>query len=257
MSSHNKLSYTLKLIIGIDDTDNPDSRGTGHLARQLSFNMMDMGFGKTKYIVRHQLLVDPRIPYTSHNSSASIVFDHYGNDISGLTAMCREYLIYNAAAGSDVGLCIAEYDKITERVCLWGDSAKKTVLNQDDAYLLAEEEGIFLEGLTGEKTGVIGSLAAVGLCKTGNDGRILWLESLRELEPGLYSAGEIKKKININRIVNKNGRILAPAQEIMLGEWNRPVMINNKITLIVEENNNYGTGQWKVVSKEYIKSITE
>jgi hypothetical protein len=247
----------LKLIIGIDDTDNTESRGTGHLTRQLSFNLMDLGFGKTKYIIRHQLLVDPRIPYTSHNSSASILFDHYGNDTTGLTAICREYLICSSAPGSDAGLCIACYDDVSEKICLWGDSAKKTVLNQDDAYQLAEEEGIFLEGLTGEKTGVIGSMAAVGLCKAGNDGRILWLEGLRELEPGIYTAGGLKKKISIDRIMNRKGKSILSTQEIILGEWNRPVMINNKITLIVEEEKNYGTGQWKVVSKEYIKSISE
>ena len=247
----------MKLIIGIDDTDNLESRGTGHMARQLSFNMMDMGFGKTKYIVRHQLLVDPRIPYTSHNSSAAIVFDHYKDDTDDLIATCREYLKYSAASGSDAGLCIARFDQISDKICKWGDSAKTTVLTEEYAYQLAQDDGIYLEGLTGEKTGVIGSLAAVGLCKKGNDGRILWIEGLRELEPGIYKARDLKKIVSIDKIINKRGKTIPENEEILLGEWNRPILMNNKITLIVEEDNNYGTGQWKVVSKEYIKSITE
>jgi len=137
------------------------------------------------------------------------------------------------------------------------DSAKSSVLSMEDAYSLAQKDGIYLEGLTGEKTGIIGSLAAVGLSKTGNDGRILWLKGLRELEPGWYTAGELMKTLKIESIISKNGKAPAARDKILFGEWNRPVMRNNKITLIVEEDTNNGTSQWKVVSKEYIKSISE
>ena len=60
-------------LLAIDDTDNLTSRGTGFLARQLALRMAEAGIAEVKAITRHQLLVDPRIPYTSHNSSACLV----------------------------------------------------------------------------------------------------------------------------------------------------------------------------------------
>mgnify|MGYP000273024857 CR=1 FL=1 len=57
------------LFIGLDDTDNLESRGTGHLARQiaatLSADYSVLG------VTRHQLLLDPRVPCTKNNSSAA------------------------------------------------------------------------------------------------------------------------------------------------------------------------------------------
>ena len=58
-----------KWLIGIDDTDNLESRGTGHRVRWLGDLLAREDLADIKGITRHQLLVDPRIPYTSHNSS--------------------------------------------------------------------------------------------------------------------------------------------------------------------------------------------
>jgi hypothetical protein len=60
----------MKLLIGIDDTDNLESRGTGYCVRQLANWLSEKNLVVPLGITRHQLLVDPRIPYTSHNSSA-------------------------------------------------------------------------------------------------------------------------------------------------------------------------------------------
>ncbi|KPK74876.1 MAG: hypothetical protein AMJ79_12975, partial [Phycisphaerae bacterium SM23_30] len=57
------------ILIGIDDTDNAASRGTGFLARQL-FRQCQNRQLRPLGVTRHQFLIDPRIPYTSHNSGA-------------------------------------------------------------------------------------------------------------------------------------------------------------------------------------------
>ena len=62
----------ITLLIGIDDTDNLETRGTGFRARQLASGLQASALATTHGITRHQLLVDPRIPYTSHNSSACL-----------------------------------------------------------------------------------------------------------------------------------------------------------------------------------------
>lgn len=65
----------MKLLIGIDDTDNLESRGTGYRVRQLANWLSEKNLVVPLGITRHQLLVDPRIPYTSHNSSACLVVE--------------------------------------------------------------------------------------------------------------------------------------------------------------------------------------
>ena len=56
-------------LIGIDDTDNETSPGTGRLARKLQEECIPRGLISLG-VTRHQFLVDPAIAYTSHNSGA-------------------------------------------------------------------------------------------------------------------------------------------------------------------------------------------
>jgi hypothetical protein len=65
------------LYLGLDDTDNLESRGTGQLARRIAGILA--GSCKVLGVTRHQLLRDPRIPYTKNNSSAAILVDGDGN----------------------------------------------------------------------------------------------------------------------------------------------------------------------------------
>ena len=93
-------------LIGIDDTDNLDSRGTGHRARCLLRALADAALATPLGVTRHQLLVDDRIPYTSHNSSACLQVRADAASAAVL-AFCRAFLRDTAAPGADVGLCVA------------------------------------------------------------------------------------------------------------------------------------------------------
>ena len=64
----------MRVYIGFDDTDTIDSDfGTGKLAR---FFEGELPSGCRLWgVVRQQLLIDDRIPYTSRNSSACAVVD--------------------------------------------------------------------------------------------------------------------------------------------------------------------------------------
>ena len=50
------------VYIGIDDTDNLETRGTGFRARQLIERLQDAGLVSGIAVTRHQLLVDDRVP---------------------------------------------------------------------------------------------------------------------------------------------------------------------------------------------------
>ena len=85
-----------------------------------------------------------------------------------------------ASPGADVGLCIAEESQIGPEMLSWGARAKTEVLTLDGAHAVAAEAGIHIAGLTGDHGGVIGALAAVGLRRSGADGRFLELGDLRK-----------------------------------------------------------------------------
>lgn len=241
--------------IGIDDTDNLESRGTGHRARQLGTMLQEAGIAQLKCITRHQLLVHKDIPFTSHNSSACLLMECEPEKEAELTTFCREFLLRESAPGSDAGLCIAPAHLINEQIESWGRNAKEIVLNKKTAHEIASENDIFLEGLTGEKIGVIGSLAAIGLRHSGNDGRVLWLPFLRETD-GIYTIAEIKNRLRVDIVTTKEGTEISPDDKMIADGWIRPVMLNKLITLIVEQTIDHEQYQWKHVPKEYIKSIS-
>ena len=244
----------MRYIIGIDDTDNLVSRGTGHRARMLGLGLMEANFCTLENITRHQLFVSPLIPYTSHNSSASLVVSGVTN-AAGMITYCRDFLLRESADGSDAGLCVADYDEIGNEIIEWGNNAKSIVLNMTDAYLLAEKHGIYLEGLTGEKCGIIGSLAAVGLRKEGNDGRLLWMLNLRETK-GIFTVSEVFNLLGIDSIVDMNWQPVNIESTVELGDWSRPVMHQNKIKLILQKNNSNEEPNYSSAPKEFIKSIS-
>ncbi len=65
-------------------------------------------------------LVDFRIPYTSHNSSACLSVETVS--ILSVWDACCEYLLHACASGSDVGLCIAQPEQIS---CIYSNTLLK------------------------------------------------------------------------------------------------------------------------------------
>ena len=246
----------MKTIIGIDDTDNPESRGTGHIVRKLCDFLVQQNLFKTDLIVRHQLYVHPSIPYTSHNSAASVLGTLL-KDIAALTDACTSYLLENAAEGSDAGLCIIRDTTAVQKDILtdWGLRAKREILTEEQAYSLAKKCGIFLKGLTGRKTGIIGALAATGLILGGNDGRVLWMQNLREAT-GQMTVDTIKKKMGIDLVMTTENIPLRDEDIVLLSDWNRPLIKNHKSILYVEHYNT-NKNEYKTASKHFIKSLSE
>jgi hypothetical protein len=238
-----------RYLIGIDDTDNLETRGTGHRVRQLAEWLAENHLAQPKGITRHQLLVDPRIPYTSHNSSACLVVETSNEENVWLGA--REFLLLSSASGSDVGLCLSTWENVTDEVMSFGRRAKAEVLTMLEAQEAASRSSIRCEGLTGTGGGIIGALAGIGLHRAGDDGRFLWLPGLRELN-GKYPVEDVIAKGHIECICTLEHDELSPEQIIDVGEWVRPVLRNGKSTLYVEEQNH----EWHILSKEHIKDIS-
>lgn len=166
------------IVIGIDDTDTLQSRGTGALARQVAADLA------REYavlgVVRQQLLRDPRVPCTKNNSSKAIVLDDGETiDLAAVAARVRALMLADFQPGSDPGLCVAR--DVPADVIVFGARAQRELLTQAEAYTLARTHGIHLEELGGDGMGVIGALAAVGLTAGGEAGRYIEVGQVRGL----------------------------------------------------------------------------
>ena len=248
----------MRYYVAIDDTDQEgddgQNKGTGAKSRALAKELVELTGALHLGITRHQLLLDPAIPYTSHNSSACIVL---GSDadpeqlIPLLLEASSTYLVFIASPGSDVGLCVAEESQISPAEVEWGHRAKAEVLTMAEAYSIAADDGIELVGLTGEKTGVVGALAAVGLRRSGEDGRFLELMGLRGL------VGEQPAGVFINAGVERflAGTLeveLEPGELIAVGRKHaQPVLLDGRPTLLLDPDSS--RPDWRAMPRELVR----
>jgi hypothetical protein len=160
------------IVLGLDDTDTLHTPGTNQLARRIA-GSLPAGFRAT-LVLRHQLLFDPRIPYTSQNGSASIAVEaESGADRDALLATLRQAFRDWYVPGSDPGLCVAV--RVSADLVEFGRRCQREPVRQAEARELAGAAGVHLEGFGGTEDGVIGALAAVGLLAGGDDGRVVHL----------------------------------------------------------------------------------
>ena len=168
----------MEIFIGLDDTDNKESRGTGHLARYIAEKISPTY--TIQGILRHQLLFDPRVPYTAKNSCAAIIISSLSEpDLSHIFHQVEEIMKENFQPGSDPGLCIST--NVPQSVIEFGKRVQSDLVHQSEALQLAKDHQILLRGLGGTDDGVIGALAAVGLAYSGHDGRYIQIGSVRNL----------------------------------------------------------------------------
>lgn len=217
--------------LGIDDTDSLDSIGTGRLAREIAEIMGE------KYpvlcVTRHQLLVHPDIPYTSHNSCAVIHLENIpGKEFAPVFELAKNLMKERYIPGSDPGIALAGCDNVTEAVILFGFDAKTTVTTQERARTIASHAGILLEGLGGTEGGVIGAVAGIGLAACGSDGRYLQIGSIRERR-GSHTIDELLKK-GIDQVITLDGTVITQGCVSFL-KFPQPVRLKGKAILLVQE----------------------
>jgi hypothetical protein len=244
------------IYVGIDDTDVRDSPGTNKLARHLIQRLA--ADYESLLAVRHQLLFDPRIPYTSKNSSASLLFRPLsGGSVEDLAGRIRGLMREWFVAGSDPGLCVTA--AVPEAVTRFALRCQADVVAQEDARRLAAAHRMYLEGLGGTEDGVIGALAAVGLLAGGDDGRVVnvgqWPDDLSgPVELAVLHARGVEA-----RCVETGERIDSPTRDprrspvhserIDVGKHLRPNYRGRAIVLFVTSNldDAPGAAPWRAV----------
>ena len=220
----------IRLLIGVDDTDFGDSIGTGALARELCLHLERLAGAESRGITRHQLLVDPRIPYTSHNSAACLEIDSPAS-VEQVETLARDFVSTLLHIGADPGLCVLEPDGDLQRDLVdFGRRAQTTVLAHEEARSLCTRLGIRHHELGGSGLGVVGAAAACGLRLGGDDGRFISLPGTREID-GILSVSEILRQSPIERVVDEHGRALGEGDEIDTAGWVRPDLVSGAIVL--------------------------
>ncbi len=230
----------MQLLVAIDDTDDLDSEfGTGKVSRRLGNRLVEeIDVLDLHGSVRQQLLVDPRVPYTTHNSAACLVFDCTREpNVDAVVSLAGDYLETVQAPNADPGLCVAFREEVTDAVRRFGKSAQNDVLEKADAYTLADDVGLFLEEYGGTGDGVIGALAAVGLTWGGNAGRYIAFEGIREFE-GRVAVAAIRA-VGIT-VVSDDGREISDGTVETHG-WVRPQLRGGTPVLPVERTE---SGVW-------------
>lgn len=241
-------------LLAIDDTDNLESPGTGFRARELALLLARSGMARPMAITRHQLLVDPRIPYTSHNSSACLLLAGVAAPQAVFEFACH-YLRAAAASGSDAAVALTRRADVGASLRDWGRRAKTEVLDLDDARRLAREAAVPGAELTGTGGGLIGALAAIGLHAAGFDGRLLWLRGLRELAGQRLAAAEVEQITAVDFQTLEGERVARPEDPIALGDWPRAVFRDHRPVLLVEEDDEEPRPAWRSVARELVKQF--
>jgi hypothetical protein len=228
----------MHMLLGVDDTDILGHKpGTGRLTRELGANLEQAGLATVVGVVRQQLLVDPRIPYTSHNSPACLILN-FESDADGAAARvfdaAAHYVRAHAAPGSDPGLCLARREAVGPAVVQWGWRAGCDVLHKAEAAALARRESLRLDEIGGTGDGIIGALAAVGLTAEGNAGRFLELAGgLRDLGERLPARALRQKGIALLSM-SPNGDAVPDDVEILTFDRVRPRLIGGRPVLLLE-----------------------
>ena len=221
----------MKYFIGLDDTDNLESRGTGHLARVLA-TALGESF-RVHGVTRHQLLQDKRVPMTAKNSCATVIFESDSRSLEEIALYARKIMLDDFQPGSDPGLCVAS--RVNAEIIAYGGRAQREFLQQGEARDLASAHGLYLEGLGGDEGGVIGALAAVGLAALGNDGRYVQVGSIRDLM-GLQPLSAVLTAGITAVHTMRNEPVL---DGLVLTDKMRPARRNGQPILFVEQQDDY------------------
>lgn len=246
----------MRVLVSIDDTDNLESIGTGELAEIIAQDIEKTGIGLRQRVTRHQLYVHQDIPYTSHNSSMCFSVITTENQFQQVIDCAEKILINQSAEGSDPGLCVVNCDLLApnevSELIAFGQSAKKEILQKEDAYQLAKKLKIHLSEHGGTGQGIIGALAGTGLRLSGNDGRFRGKLNIKA--NNVISVRELCGYDEIDLVQSVDGKLVNEEDKVLLGEKIKTVFLENKAVLLVTPLLNSENAAWQSCNKQELKN---
>jgi len=250
----------MKILLSIDDTDNLESRGTGEIASLIAAALQEQGWGSASFVTRHQLLVHPDIPYTSHNSAMCFVAEIEEGDLDQITAFAKDFLNHECAEGSDPGLCVAVLDRLAsaDDLIAFGQRAKLEVITMQEAFDLAGRLGVHLSAHGGTGQGVIGALAGAGLRLWGNDGRMKGC--LEFSEPGSrLRVADLLDHPGVEAVRCVAGGVVRADDLVQVGEKPKTVLLDGVSVLLLSAVQGGGDGEagcranWQTLHRKQLR----
>lgn len=240
----------MKFYVGFDDTDVLGADiGTGKLVRY--FEQKLPAGARMWGVVRHQLLIDERIPSTSHNSSACAIIEADATvSLDQLRDAAIKHIEEMALPGSDPGLCIAPEGAVLQSVIEFALSCTHSIETQKRAQAVAAASSIHLSGHGGTNDGIIGALAAVGLTAHGWTGRLIGRGGLRNL-PNPVSVAELSANEITPIDIGRDATNVPPNAMINTNGWPRPRFCGGRAVLPVR----FEQGRWTSLDKKRDKTI--
>lgn len=215
-------------LISLDDTDEVGyPKSTGWLAEALRQRLIERAI-PTRFVSRHQLLLDERINYTSHNSAMTFIASLTPHESEDFITETEQFLLKECAASAEPGIALAKRCEIREesRLIAWGKRA-----------------GVYLNELQGAGRGVIGALAGIALRLEGNEGRVRG--KFRLPEAGL-SVGEILERGIAECVLDEGFRAVDPKARVKGGGNLKLIVRAGLATLLVRQE----SGIWRALEVE-------
>jgi hypothetical protein len=234
----------MKVYLGFDDTDVLGAAiGTGRLVRMYEKKLPPEA--RLWGVLRHQLLLDDRIPYTSHNSPACAVVEvEDAAVVPELIRLAAEHIAELASPGSDPGLCVAMEDADFSDIVEFGLSCTHSIETQERAKAVTAAAGVHLSGHGGTNDGIIGATAAVGLSVHGWSGRFLEFGGLRDL-PDPVRAEQLITHGILPVSLDRDASVLPPDVLITTNGWISPRLWAGRPVLPVT----FADGSWVAPGK--------
>ena len=227
-----------KFLLCIDDTDELGGEiSTGLLAEEIA--AFADSFEPVSFVTRHQLLLDPRINYTSHNSSMCLEARLTESQKQRVLDFALELLERKSAPNAEPGIAAAFEKDIVNAAKLinFGKSAKEIFLSSEQAFKTAHEQNVFLKELKSGARGVIGALAGIGLRLSGNDGKI---RGKFELKESNLSVAELLRLNFIEAVADENLKPLSSDERVNLIGALKLVFLDFRATLLVKKESGGG-----------------
>jgi hypothetical protein len=220
------------LHVGLDDTDNLESIGTGRLARMLAEHLEEAGLLRDTSVTRHQLLVHPDIPYTSHTSSACVAGEAAATDPARVLAAARAFVETHFHEGANPGLCVVPADAVPAAARVLARRAQREVLDLGEVDRVLEEAGLafWSGGETGQ--GRVGAVSATALRAGGDDGRFIGLRGIRDLR-GVLPVRAVLEGSAVAAVVDEDGAALEGDAPVDTLGWVRPALRGGRPVLVV------------------------
>ena len=222
-----------KFTIGIDDTGYLDQHLTTKLMRSWLSQMIEQSLIHSEGITRHQLFESEKISSSYKNRSLAFTFNT-SQSIFEIEDQLVDFIRTASSPHANPAIAILSRHSDSLHALAFGRRCKNELLKLSDSEQYASESNVLLRGLGGNRNGMIGALAAVGLRAGGGDGIFVHIDGLEGLK-GDQSAGDIRNNSALQHIVDiSSGEELDRDDMVKIDSYLRPNLINGGPTQYVQ-----------------------